>query len=192
MEDLKDWVFYPFILLLASAMIYVALNWGGEEQSYVVGGIWRVEKTQLDNLTISDGTTLKMNGVDSAIMRANYTSTQIRAQGIFTTIAGSLANAYQEKDLEIIIRARKAREKPAEQFQIAFLTIPSVSGSFSWRNFEATEDYRDYIIPTKLGRFEKEEGVLPAIYLGIWPDADGKGGGIEVESYVIRPVNAED
>lgn len=185
---MKDWVFFPFILALASAIVYTALTWGGEEPNYAAGGTWTVEKGELDNLTVSDGTTLRMNGVDSAIMRANYTSKQIRAQGIFTTVAGGLANSYQDKDLEIVIRAKKAARNPAKEFQIAFLAIPSIKGSFSWKNFEPSDEYQNFVIPTKLGKFPKETGVFPAIYLGIWPDAEGKGGGIEVESFVIRPV----
>ncbi len=183
---IKDWLFFPLIILVAGIMIYIALFWGDGPKKGDPEDGWVIQGSDLNGLTKSPGTSLKMNGVDAAIMTADFTVDQTRSQGIFTTLAGDYALNYGGRELELIVRARAANENPAKKFQIAFLTVPAIKGRFGWRTFDLTNEYQDYKIKTKLAPFEVDD---PVIYFGVWPDAEGKGGHMEVTRYSVKPID---
>ncbi len=182
---MKDWLFYPLIMILAGVLIYLALNWGeGPSYGNPENG-WVVEGADLNGLTKSPGTTLTMKGVDKAILKGNFTAKEMPSQGVFTTLSGDYSRAYGGRELELTIRARAADENPSETFQIGFFTVPPVKGRFFWRDFTPTPEYQDFTIKTRLEEFPPGK---PVIYFGVWPDKDGKGGQIEVERFEVRPV----
>lgn len=183
---MKDWLFFPLITLLAGGMIYWALNWGDGPQDGDPKDGWVVSGAELNGLTRSPGTELTMKGVDKAILKANFAADEQPSQGVFTTLAGNYAREYGGRTLELTIRARAADTNPAETFQIALLTVPPVKGRFRWKDFTATNDYQDFTIKTRLDPFSVKD---PVIYFGVWPDAEGKGGQIEVERFEVRPID---
>jgi len=183
---MKDWLFYPLVLLFVAVTIYFALHWGGDPNYGDPDEGWVVEGTDLNGLTRSPGTELSMKGVDKAILRANFRADEQPSQGVFTTLSGDYSSAYGGRTLELTIRARAADENPAETFQLALLTVPPVKGRFGWRNHKATNEYKDFVIKTKLESFQSRD---PVIYFGIWPDAEGKGGQIEIERISVKPID---
>jgi len=183
---MKDWLFFPLIILAAGVMVYIALNWGDGPHEGNPDDGWVIEGAELDGLVPSPGTFLTMKGTDSAILTADFRVDQTRSQGVFTTLAGNYAKSYGGKKLQLTIRAKAADENPAQTFQIAFLPVPSVKGRFGWRDFTPTDKFQDFVITTKLAAFDVDD---PVIYFGVWPDKDGKGGGIEVERYAVRPID---
>jgi len=182
---IKDWLFFPLMILAAGIMIYIALFWGDGPQKGDPEEGWVIQGAELNGLTKSPGTNLKMKGVDTALMWADFTADQQPSQGVFTTLAGDYARSYGGRNLELTISARAADDNPAETFQVAFLTVPAVKGRFGWRDFKLTNEFQDFKIKTELTAFEVDD---PVIYFGIWPDAEGKGGQIEVKRYSVKPV----
>lgn len=183
---MKDWLFFPIIILVVCAMVYFALNWGDGPREGRPDEGWVVQGADLDGLVASPGTFVTMKGVDSAILRADFTADQQPSQGVFTTLAGSFAKSYSGKKLKLTIRAKAADDNPATKFQMAFLIVPAIKGRFGWRDFALTDEFQDFTVTTKLGTFDVND---PVIYFGVWPDAEGKGGQIEVTKFEVKPLN---
>jgi len=183
---MKDWLFFPLMTIIAGAMIYIAMSWGegaqpiNPEEGFVLQG------AELQYLTKSPGTNADIVGVDHMVMSADFRADQQPSQGVFATLGADYAKAYGGRKLELTIRARAAQSQPAGEFQIAFLTLPPVKGSFTWRNFAPTSEFQDFKVTTTLGSFDVDN---PVLYLGVWPDAKGKGRAIEVERYEVRPMD---
>ena len=182
---MKDWLFYPVMALIAGAMIYVALYWGGgpqpinPEEGYVVQG------TELQFLTKSPGTNSELNGLNYAVMSASFRPDQQPSQGVYTTLDATYAKAYEGRKIELVLRARAGQENPTDKIQIAFLTVPPVKGRFGWRDHTVEAEFSDIRIPVNLGEFDVSD---PVIYFGIWPDPEGKGRTVEVEKILVKPV----
>jgi len=182
---MKDWIFFPIMALIGALMVYMALYWGegpepiNPEEGYLVKG------PELQYLVKSPGTSSELMGVDYVVMSASFKADEEPSQGVFTTLGAEFAKAYEGRKLELIIRARAGSERPAKSFQIAFLTVPPVNGSFTWREFTPSPEFIDHKIPITLGKFPSDEAVM---YLGIWPDADGDRRTIEVERYEVRLI----
>lgn len=183
---MKDWLFYPLIMIVVGAMIYLAMNWGEGPSYGNPNDGWVVKGADLNGLTRSPGTELVMKGVDKAVLKANFTAKEMPSQGVFTTLSGEYSRAFSGRKLELTIRARAADQNPSDTFQIALLTVPPVKGRFGWKDFQPTSEYQDFSITTRLDEFPEGK---PVIYLGVWPDKEGKGGQIEVERFEVKPLD---
>lgn len=185
---MKDWQFYPLIMLFAGAMIAYALSLADYEDIKGENGVV-LEGRSLSTLYSSEGVSYSIAGdnvnphayavLSAHVSRANAPP----SAGVFLTLAPKDSQAFAGKPLRVTIRARKGRATPLETFDMAYFGQRG-AGQSPWQSFELTRDFKDY-------SFEftpKPVATQGNDYVGIWPDVQGRGRTLDVKWLKVEVI----
>lgn len=184
----------PKIILVIVAIVAVAavaLLW---QSGQFHGLTQRADNTAIFELTsdtrleVASGHTVERQG---AAFTARATGDIPKSTGstnsVFIRLSSDIEQEVSGAPITITVRARKAAEKYADEFAVAYST--SRVGNSGWQRFELGDDLRSfsftYEVPAHPVDQEPEND-----FIGIWADTNLNGGGVFIESITIRPAEA--
>ncbi|MEP6343644.1 MAG: hypothetical protein ABJ275_10035 [Maricaulaceae bacterium] len=184
---MKDYLFYPFCALVVGAIIYYALSFTVEVEPIDVSGGFEIKGEQLQYLLIPERLecTLisdKLTGTSAVSMTSNVNKeTAPPSAGISARLGLEFEQAFSGKTLIMTVRARASEVNPSPSFQMGYFAIGA--NSSGWKDFDLTENYENYSF-----KFNKTvpTGDTGGDFAGIWPDVDGFGRGMVVESIKVE------
>ena len=186
---MKDWVFYPLVILIVGAMIALALSFADKAPIDTSNGI-ELQGADLINLVVAPGTSLEMvedsEAGQFARLSAHAMHKDAPSAGIFIALPAAYHAAYNGRNVKFEIEARQAASRGADTFWMALFSPKSSSG---WKEINVSSEFQAWSLTHKLQRQDSGEDYA---YFGIWPDPEGKGKFIDVRSVRIVPAGEID
>lgn len=190
---MKDIFFYPLSVLVFVGLIAYALSFSKEAAPINVEQGFELSGEQLAFLSVPDRLSFAIETDDVtqtkiAVLTSNVSKkTAPPSAGINIRLGTEFEKAFEGHTIDMIVRARMGDNNPAPAFQIGYFSIGA--NSSGWKNFKPTKTYQDYKIRFKKGIPAGEAG---GDYAGIWPDLDGQGRTLNIESITVKPVRTVD
>lgn len=188
---MKDWQFYPVIIAAIIAMVAYALSLA-EYTSGPLTGKFVIEGQSLNTLYAAEGVSFSIAGDTNnpnayAVMSAHVSRANApRSAGVFATLGPADEKRFAGQDLKVTIRARKGRGAALSSFDMGYFTAGA--GDSGWKTFELTNAFRDFSFTFTPGLPKGDPG---NDYFGVWPDVDGQGRTMDVESMTIEIIEPE-
>ena len=186
---MKDWVFYPLVLLVVGLMVAFALSFAENEPIDPAKGI-EISGADLANLVVAPGTSLEMAEDPQfgqiAKLSAHSTHKDAPSAGVFFALPTAYHQAYDGKNVTFEVDARQAAERGAQEFWIAFF---SPNGSSGWKTIQADTEFQ---IKSLSYRLQREKDGDDYAYFGIWPDPEGNSHSIEIRSFKVFLADKQD
>ena len=192
---MSDRFFYPFIVLLVSAIIAAALFAGGPLKSpgktpeQISAEGFTAAGEDLRRFVNAPGTSVNY-AMDSAgktghaILSAHLSKAAAPpSAGVFVTLGPDYEAAFGGKTLEVTVRAKAGGDNPSDRFLLQYFTA-SV-GDSEEQIFALTGQYQDYTITYKTNPPAGEPG---SDYVGMWPDIDGQNRTMDVERISVKVI----
>lgn len=182
---MKDRYFFPLAGLAVAGIVAYALSFEVNEAP-VNADLYERSGPALEALFPSPGTTIKppseeAGSVTYAVLAAHMTQALAPpSAGVFATLGPSYEKNFAGRMIDITVRARAGQESPSPKMLMNYIT-PGV-GQTGWQSFDLGDDFANYTL-----EFQPQKS--PEItnhYLGIWPDIDGQGRTVEVESVKVE------
>jgi len=197
---MRDRIFFPLILIVAAAMIFLSLRPGA---SALPSGPWSGAGSDYKVLTLSgvqlarivaggDADIDVIGSGERAVVRIEALAGMLTAdpvRGPHYKIAPDLENVFSGNTLRITVRAKPGEKRGAQQFEVNYSA--GKVGDSGWQLFDLgleADDYTfDYDVPVKLG-----DAALD--YIGIRPVVPDKTRSLDIERITIRRIGrwAED
>jgi hypothetical protein len=140
----------------------------------------------LEALFPSPGTTVRPPSAEAgagsyAVLTAHMTQELAPpSAGVFATLGPAYEKNFAGQVIDITVRARAGQVNPSPKMLVNYIT-PGV-GQTGWRAFDLGEDFTDYSL--EFSPLKSPE--VTNHYLGIWPDTEGQGRTVEVESVTVE------
>lgn len=96
--------------------------------------------------------------------------------GIYLRLPAAFERAASGRQVRVTVVARRAAEAPSRSFAVAYST--NDVGNSGWRRFAATPEPGSYAFVFDVPPMVKGSGD----FIGIQPDADGSGGGVQISA----------
>ena len=189
---MKDYLFYPICALVVGAIIYYALSFSTEVEPIIVSDGFEIKGEQLQYLLVPERLesafiTDRVTGESVVSMTSNINKKSAPpSAGISTRLGIEFETAFIGKTIVMTVRARASDVNPSPAFQIGYFSIGA--NSTGWKEFELTDSYENYSVSFEKNSLTGEAG---GDFAGIWPDVDGFGRGVFVESIKVELVNAD-
>jgi len=187
-------LFFPTAFALIGAMIWWAIEPGFENQeqmAFVRATIaqqgYVIQGDALGDVIEGARVQTKVLGPPSlrrAVMSSQATPDEgTSSQGVLFVAPPFALGAFSGRPIEVVLTVRSAHENGSEHALLR-LDIQN-SGSSGWREIEIGEDFSEvgfvYDVP--------ESDRTDAMFVMIWPDAEGLGQEIEVRQVILRPLD---
>jgi len=180
---MKDRFFYPLAALVVFAMIAFALSLKTDTTPSNVD-VYERQRADLVDLFPSPGTTVRLSetGDDIYAVLSAHMTREIAppSSGVFGTLGPAYEANFGGATITITVRARQSKIAPSAKMELGYFTTGV--GDSGWKPFELSNEYVDYSFEFSPNP-PLEEGID---YVGIWPDPDGKGGSIDVQSVRVE------
>lgn len=184
---MKDMFFYPLAALLIGGMIYFALSLQ-VDNTPDNADIFVLEGEGLSQLFPSPGTTIKLSDTlvqsEKFVLLSAHMDRDLAppSAGVFATLGSAYEASFGGSNIKITVRARQAAASPAAAMELGYFT--DGSGDSEWQKMPLTAEYENYSfnfspLPPKGDGND---------YVGIWPDAKGEGGAIEVKRVSVEKI----
>ncbi len=180
---MKDWLFYPLIMLIAGAMIFIAVSIGETEDIDPAQGI-TIRGDGFSRLVVGPGNHLKVIETQAgpvARLSSSATHKEAPSAGIFLAIPKTYQDYYDGIKLNFSLKVRKSDQNGNSYFQSGFF---SPASSKPWQKFELTGEFEEYIF-THIAKKNVQGDDF--FYFGIWPDPEGKNRNIDVLEISVKP-----
>ena len=185
---MKDRFFYPIAAAVIGATIYYALSFSAPTEP-VDENIYELTGIGLEQLFPSPGTTVQLandpsGAVAYAVMGAHLNRANAEASaGVFGTLGSVHEASFAGNPIRITIRARKGRFEAASVMEAAYFSAGK--GDSPWQAFILSDDFSDYSFIFTPGAITQKGGTD---FVGVWPDASGKNGTIDVMSIRVEKI----
>ena len=180
---MKDRFFYPLAILVVAAIIFYALSFK-VDNAPSNADLYERAGADLEELFPSPGTTVVMVGPEDnrrAVLSAHMSrDVAPQSAGVFGTLGHVYEDNFGGAEIRITVRARRAQQSPSDVMELGYFT--SGTGDSGWQEFILTDAYADYSFEFKPNA-PTEKG---NDYIGIWPDLEGKGGTVDVQSVRVE------
>ena len=186
---MKDYIFYPLCALVVGAIIYYALSFVSEVEPIDVSDGFKIEGEQLQYLQIPDRLECSLITDDVTNITAVSMTSNVNKEvappsaGISTRLGEEFEDAFSGKTLMMTVRARASESNPSPRFQMGYFSVGA--NSSGWKEFQLTDRYKNYSITFKKNIPRGEAG---GDFAGIWPDIEGIGRRMIVESITVDVV----
>lgn len=183
---MKDWLFYPFAILVIIAITAFAYT-RGHHQEVPTGSTFIVEGQNLNTLYAAQGVSFSIAGDTEnpnayAVLSAHVSRSKAPpSAGVFVTLPPAYKEMYAGKALRISIIARKGRGSKLETFDMGYLTTDA--GGSDWQTFAISSDFEDFEFT-----FTPRQAAVPggSDYVGVWPDVDGESRTLDVKQIKVE------
>lgn len=185
---MKDRFFYPIAAAVIGGMIYYALSFSGPAE-LVDANLYELSGKGLEQLFPSPGTTVQLandpsGAVAYAVMGAHLDRASAEASaGVFGTLGSVHETSFAGNPIRITIRARKGRFEAASAMEAGYFTAGA--GDSPWQAFSLEDDFSDHSFIFTPGAISEKGGTD---FIGIWPDASGESGSIDVMSIRVEKI----
>jgi len=193
---MPDKLFYPFAVLIIGAMIVAAFMAGGAGLAVDVPSVdpetdgFTLEGDALRVLVASPGTTVdyaqdqQLTGEYSIAAAHMLRRDAPPSAGVFAELGPVYEAAFATKNLEITVRARAGRDRPAESFTVQYYSVGA--GDSEAQTFMPTKEFQDFSFNF---RPNAQRGDPGTDFVGLWPDVSGKSGALEIERIHVEIVS---
>ncbi len=180
---MKDRFFYPLAALVIFGMIAFALSLKTVTTPSNVD-IYERQGVDLADLFPSPGTTVRLSesGDDIYAVLSAHMTREIAppSSGVFGTLGPAYEANFGGADIVITVRARQSKTTPSTKMELGYFTTGV--GDSGWKPFVLSNEFVDYSFEFSPNP-PLDEGID---YVGIWPDPEGKGGMIDVQSVKVE------
>ena len=186
---MKDYIFYPLCALVIGAIIYYALSFATEVEPIDVSDGFKIEGEQLQYLQIPERLECSLITDDVTNITAVSMTSNVNkgvappSAGISTRLGKEFEDAFTGKTIVMTVRARASEQNPSPSFQMGYFSIGA--NSSGWEEFDLTDRYENYSLKFKKNIPQGEAG---GDFAGIWPDIEGLGRRMIVESITVNVV----
>jgi len=192
-QIMSDRFFYPFAIVLITAIIVGALNMGGPMETPTVDPAkiaaegYMAKGDDLRQVVNAPGTSAEYvlnsdGGVEYAVYSAHTAIDQAPASaGIFVQLNPEYEKAFGGKKVRVTVHAKADGDMPTDAFLFRYYTIEASNSAKTW--FPAPVDFSDV-------SFEYtpavNEGEPKVDFVGIWPDRSGMSRKLLVKSISVK------
>jgi len=186
---MKDYLFYPLCALVIGAMIYYALSFKQETAGFNIAEGFELSGEDLQYLQVPERLEFTLaqdsqSGALAAVLTSNINKkTAPPSAGISVRLGAAYEKAFEGKMIEMIVRARAGDNAPSPAFQMGYFSVGS--NSSGWKGHVPTNAYQDYKLSFTKAVPAGESG---GDYAGIWPDLDGLGRTLHIESIKVKII----
>lgn len=186
---LKDWQFYPIVILLIAGMVTLALSFADTPDPDEVLAGFVVEGEQLTQLFPASGTTISIAGDAEnpsayAVLSAHIAREQAPpSAGVFATLGPVYEKAFAGQNIRISITARKGQATPVKSFDAGYFTAGA--GDSGWKTFTLSNIFETYSFDFTPGLPQSDPGTD---FVGIWPDVPGEQKTVDVKSIRVEII----
>ena len=188
---MKDYIFYPLCALFVGAVIFYALSFSPDVEPVNFSDGYEVKAEQLQYLQVPDRLVCNLvddieSGQTVAVLTSNLNKkTAPPSVGISTRLGEEFENYFIGKTLKMTVRARASDVNPSPGFEMGYFSIGA--NSSGWKAYKLTDTFENYSLRLKKAAPTSE---ARGDYAGIWPDVEGLGRGMIVESIKVEVVDA--
>lgn len=185
---MKDWLFYPFAMLIIGGMIAYALSFATPTGADTATE-FKLEGETLSTLFPAEGTSFSIAGDANnpnayAVLSAHIAKELAPpSAGVFATLGPSWEKKFAGQNIRVTIHARKGRANPVDRFQFAYFT--DGAGSSGWQTFDLSSEFQDISFEFTPGL---PNGDPSSDYVGIWPDPNGRQRTMDVKWLKVETV----
>lgn len=180
---MKDRFFYPLAALVIFAIIAFAVSLKTDTAPSNVD-LYERQGVDLAELFPSPGTTVQLSqtGDDVFAVLSAHMSREIAppSSGVFGTLGPAYEANFGGSTIRITVRARHSKAVPSALMELGYFTTGV--GDSGWQPFKLSNEFVDYSFEFSPNP-PSEDGID---YVGIWPDPEGKGGSIDVQSIKVE------
>ncbi len=183
---MKDWVFYPLIIIFCGALIAIALSFGRSDKIDTSQGLI-VQGQDLSRLVVAPGHTLDMSGNTTPIfatIRSHAMHKDAPSAGVFLALPQDYQDDYAGREVTFSIRVKQTRRNSTTTFRTGFF---SPGGSTGWKEFSATSEFQEFTFSYRPTQIADGNDYF---YFGVWADWTGQGDGIDVSNLSVKPVSS--